>query len=795
MVAVATALCAVGVPRSASAASDGMGMFAGTTALPWVESQVEVDVELGLARGEVRQRFRNTTGKVAEAVYVFPLPTGAAVTGMRITVAGTTIDAVIAARSDAAARYEAAVTGGRAAALVERERPGVYTQSIAGIPVDGVVEVALTWQARIERHAGVWELAHPMVVGPRYVPGTATGAPTAGGGWSPDTNRAPDASRLTPPVASGVRTPYQFVVRLAGVTAVESPTHALAVVTAGDDATATLRDPRGDRELIVRWKSARAHGVHAIAEPSGRGAYIAVLIEAAPEAARPRRAARSWLIAVDRAGSLDGVGAAQARRVAVAMLAQMRDDDRLALVAIGQAPRFARATAAERKRALAAFGRASGTDDLTAGLATTLAGLPASPATAVVLITDGLVADDAAAIARAAAAGVPIHPVGVGAAPNRWLLEAIAVRTGGVAHVLASPDEAAALAAEVVAADQAQPVTVDWRKPTVEDAEPARTVVVAGGATLIVAVDRQGVPAGEIEVAIGATRLRATIERRPGPGIATEWARLRVARLWGAGDLAGATALALDRGVVGPTTALVAIAPTAGDAVRSTIMVPLPAPAGVRRPGRRRAGDDARAPVTEGAPGPDPITSDLEVQPTPAPSDGAGSVATEVAPSLEPRVPTVEEDGGEPALAESVVLTRGAVRSLDGRPVRGRWFTVGLGAGVRLDEPAAAAGLALGLHQRVNRRLTTAIRLDLTAAPAADEPLAAAALLDLGLRTFDRVVLDLGAGFGWAGQLGVAYRAGVTLDVGRFGLGLHVTGVRAPDAPQTTVAAGLEARF
>src|SRR5262245_37702491 len=104
--AVAAALCAVGDARVATAASDGMGMFAGAAALPWVESHVEIDVGFGLARGEVRQRFRNTTGKVAEAVYVFPLPTGAAVTAMRVTVGGTTFDAAIAPRADATARYE-----------------------------------------------------------------------------------------------------------------------------------------------------------------------------------------------------------------------------------------------------------------------------------------------------------------------------------------------------------------------------------------------------------------------------------------------------------------------------------------------------------------------------------------------------------------------------------------------------------------------------------------------------------------------------------------------------------------
>ena len=38
-----------------------------------------------------------------------------------------------------------------------------------------------------------------MVVGPRYIP--AIRPASTGGGWAPDTDRVPDASRITPPVA------------------------------------------------------------------------------------------------------------------------------------------------------------------------------------------------------------------------------------------------------------------------------------------------------------------------------------------------------------------------------------------------------------------------------------------------------------------------------------------------------------------------------------------------------------------------------------------------------------------
>lgn len=605
LVAIGLALTLYASARPAAAASNGAALWINNAPAPWVESNVTIDVRLGLAHGVVVQRFRNPGTRAAEAVYVFPLPTGAAVTAMRIEVGGERIDAAIAPRPTAQSTYEAAVQAGRAAALIERERPGVYTQSIAAVPGGGEVTITLEWRARLDRSGGAWELAHPMVVGPRYVPGAATGAPTRGGGTGVDTDRAPDASRVTPPVQRGASTPFSFVLALDDAADVESPTHELlfeapagaAPRPASEPGARTVRisDDRGNRELVVRWRNRSATGVRAIAEPdaSGTGAYVAVLIESAAEIPRARTTPRSWLVAIDRSASLDGAAAAQARLVALGLIGELRDDDRIAVAAVGQRPRFVRATAAERARAAAAVDRlAKGTADLTAGLGTTLAGLPRAPATSVVLITDGLVADDTAAIARAVAGGAVIHTVGVGAAPNRWLLEAIAARTGGTSHVVTGGDEAQTLAAALARAEAPLPITVDWKKPSVTEAEPQRPLVLAGGATLIVALDPKGVPDGEVEVAIGSRRLRAKIERVAGASLATEWARQRVGRLWAAGDHDAATRLAVERGIVSPTTALVAVGKVGGDSVRSTVTVPVPLPAGVRREALDRSGGD-----------------------------------------------------------------------------------------------------------------------------------------------------------------------------------------------------------
>ena len=56
----------------------------GLVAMPVVSTNVELSATGMMVRGTVFQEFENSTGEVIEAVYVFPLPEGAAVDGMEM---------------------------------------------------------------------------------------------------------------------------------------------------------------------------------------------------------------------------------------------------------------------------------------------------------------------------------------------------------------------------------------------------------------------------------------------------------------------------------------------------------------------------------------------------------------------------------------------------------------------------------------------------------------------------------------------------------------------------------------
>src|SRR5260370_14008038 len=139
----------------------------------------------------VTQEVDNPFDEKIEAVYTFPLPQNAAVDDMTMIVGDRTVRGKILRREEAEAVYEAAKTNGRTASLLNQERPNIFTQSVANILPGEQIKITISYVETLKYEDGAYEFVFPMVVGPRYIPGSATGA--QGDGFAPDTDRVPDA--------------------------------------------------------------------------------------------------------------------------------------------------------------------------------------------------------------------------------------------------------------------------------------------------------------------------------------------------------------------------------------------------------------------------------------------------------------------------------------------------------------------------------------------------------------------------------------------------------------------------
>ncbi|XXF78594.1 VIT domain-containing protein [Myxococcaceae bacterium GXIMD 01537] len=206
-----------------------------------------VDAELSgfLASVTVTQVFQNPYSEPLEALYVFPLPEKAAVDGMELVVGTRVIKGVIQPREQARETYERARAEGKTAALLDQERPNIFTQAVANILPGEEVRVRIHYVERLVYESGEYSFNFPMTVGPRFIPGAAR-AFRQGEGTVADTAEVPDASRITPPVLPPeVRDGHdiQLTVRLdAGM-----PVHALRSTS-----HEVVVNPEGERRALVR---------------------------------------------------------------------------------------------------------------------------------------------------------------------------------------------------------------------------------------------------------------------------------------------------------------------------------------------------------------------------------------------------------------------------------------------------------------------------------------------------------------------------------------------------------------
>ena len=169
--------------------------------VPLVHTDVALDVRGLVAAATMTQQYINNTNEPIEAVYVFPLPHDAAVYDMEIRIGNRVIRSVIKEHEEAKRTYEAAKSEGKRAALVEEERPNIFTASVANLMPGDHVDVRLRYVEPLRWEESRLRLVFPMVVGPRYITGTeAVGHD--GAGWAADSDAVPDAST---PASNSVR--------------------------------------------------------------------------------------------------------------------------------------------------------------------------------------------------------------------------------------------------------------------------------------------------------------------------------------------------------------------------------------------------------------------------------------------------------------------------------------------------------------------------------------------------------------------------------------------------------------
>lgn len=571
---------------------------AGLIPLPPVSTEVRLEVNGPLIAGTVIQAFVNPTDRVIGATYVFPMPEGAAVHAMEMWVGERRIVSIVKEKAEARRTYEAARAEGRRAALVESARPNLFTTSVANICPGDEIRVELRYLDRADYADGVFSLAVPLSFTPRYIPPRL---------WrAPDTAADVAAVRSTWVARGDARYPTATIhvdltpgVALSGIT---SESHDLDVTRDGDlwrigpDAASIP----ADRDFLLAWRPV-ADGVPAAAlftESREDGVYALLMVVPAVDGV-PRRTetATETVFLIDVSGSMQGASIEQARAALISALDRLGPDDRFALTAFQSSYfswrrgfSFAEPQIVAEARGWVKGLRAGGGTEmrqaLLNGLTTFLDPAPDDVIRArrLVLITDAAVGNEDELLREAVAdrGDVRLHVVGIGHAPNRYLVKRLAGLGGGLSTFVSSDrgaENAIDRFLERIARPQLLSPVIAWEGAPPVEGYPARLPELFPGEPLLWS---GRFPAGTVPRGVLSAELEGRAWSRslapddaPAPGTAVRWARDKVDALMA--DLHGGRAhdavkrdvveVALAHGLVTRFTSRVAVeeAPATGE--------------------------------------------------------------------------------------------------------------------------------------------------------------------------------------------------------------------------------------
>jgi Ca-activated chloride channel family protein len=625
---------------------------------PLKHTDVKADVAGFIARVKVTQTFVNPSKEKIEAVYVFPLPHESAVDDMTMVIGERKIVGQIKRRAEARTIYEQALQAGQTAALLEQERPNIFTQSVGNIEPGQEIKIEISYVDVLKYDVGTYEFHFPMVVGPRFNPGGPIASPAdrpkeLEGKVSPpapDTTRVPDGSKISPPVLKpGVRNGHDISLSInldAGVPiqVIKTAHHDAEIQQPGVNKAIVKLSPADslpNKDFVLQYTvvgkkpemAVLAHtGSYTDTRRLGNG-YFMLMIQPKEDERLQKSPPREMVFLVDVSGSMSGEPTKKVISAMQEMLKLCREKDTVQVVTFASQANqlFEKSVPVNEANITRALNftqglKGGGGTHMLEGVKLAIdAPLDKERVRIIVMLTDGYIGNEAEIIehvGKNCGDQVRFWAIGIGTSPNMFLIDGVAKQGGGMGKRLALLDDPVPLTQEVmtrIQRAQLSKVRIDWGGLPVAETFPAKIPELWAGRPVIVYgrfKDGKGEGTikvtGSIEGDEASWPLAVTLpEKQPANDVlAKVWARQKIEDLMQQSYYLGnpaveeeVTALALDYRLMSQYTSFVAVdEKEKGKHVEPAtpprrMLVPVPLPEGTQWEGFFGGGEEAEVPA------------------------------------------------------------------------------------------------------------------------------------------------------------------------------------------------------
>ncbi|MDJ0519772.1 MAG: VIT domain-containing protein [Trichodesmium sp. MO_231.B1] len=516
---------------------------------PLKHTEVKAKIAGNLSRVEVTQKFENPFTEPLEATYVFPLPDEAAVDEMEIKIGDRLIKGNIKKREEAKQIYQKAKQEGRTAGLLEQERDNIFTQSLANIKPGEQIDVIIRYTDSLKFEGGDYEFVFPMVVGPRYIPGT----PIDGSG---DTDQVPDASKITPPIVPpATRSGHDIgvTVEIDGgmpIFQVHSTSHQIQKSEQGEIVTVKLanEDTIPNKDLILRYQVAGNNTkTTVLTQADERGGHFALYLIPALQYRQDEIVPKDVVFLMDTSGSQRGEPIRKCQELMRRFIHGLNPNDTFTIIDFANtATKLSETPLSNTPKNIATAINyinqldANGGTQMLNGIREVL-NFPSPSAgrlRSIVMLTDGYIGNEKAVLAEVQdklQAGNRLYSFGVGSSVNRYLINRLAEIGRGIAKVVRH-DEPTQEVAEKFFQQINNPVLtqidINWNgKGEAPEIYPVATPDLFAEQPLVLFGRKQDVVAGELQV--NGIAAGGEIYQQTFPINFAESGNVAVAQLWG----------------------------------------------------------------------------------------------------------------------------------------------------------------------------------------------------------------------------------------------------------------------
>ena len=424
--------------------------------------RVRVTIKDQVATTEVDQVFVNTTNHEIEAIYMFPLPDGSAISDFAMYVDGAKLDGTLLDREEARRIYENTVRQQRDPALLEYVGRNAFRARIYPIPAKGEKRIVLRYSELLRAEGGLVRYLYPL-----------------------------DTERLSSKPIEDVS--IHVDIRTKGsLKAIYSPSHQVAVFRDGEHKAEVgyeERLTRPDRDFELYYsidEKDLAVNLLSYKEPGEDGFFL--LLAAPKVETDPQEViARDVIIVLDVSGSMRGAKIQQAKDALSYILDHLNDEDRFNIITFSTGTRrYARrlADTDDVKYAKDFVDKlaAGGGTNIDRALSEALEMAVGERPQIVIFLTDGLATEGVVAteqiianVAKAAPRETRLFTFGIGDEVNTLLLDTIAQSHRG-ASAYVRPHQSIAEEVGAFYAKIGSPVLadmdLDFGDVLVEDAYP-----------------------------------------------------------------------------------------------------------------------------------------------------------------------------------------------------------------------------------------------------------------------------------------------------------------------------------